>query len=94
VIYSFELLFLAAVSFLLAYFIGARKYTWLLSGYNQRRIRDQEKLARIVGKYNMIVGIAAAAGSMIDHPDMIVIFPIAVIGHVALAAYANVKMVE
>jgi hypothetical protein len=42
----------------------------------------------------MIVGIAAAAGSMIDHPDTMVIFPIAVIGHMALVAYANVKMVE
>ncbi|QXJ39980.1 hypothetical protein BV455_03353 [Parageobacillus caldoxylosilyticus] len=37
-----------------------------------------------MGKYNMIVGIAAAAGSMIDHPDTMVIFPLAVIGHVAL----------
>jgi hypothetical protein len=94
VIHSYELLFLAVVSFLMAYFIGAKKYTWLLSGYNQRRIRDQEKLARMTGKYNMIVGIAAAAGSMIDHPDTVVIFPLVVIGHVALAAYANVKMVD
>jgi hypothetical protein len=93
-IYSFELLFLAVVSFLLAYFVGVKKYTWLLSGYNQRCIRNQEKLAGMVGKYNMIVGIAATAGSMIDHPDTMVIFPFAVIGHVALAAYANVKMVE
>jgi hypothetical protein len=42
----------------------------------------------------MIIGIAIAAGSMIDHPDMIVIFPLAVIGHMALAAYANAKMAE
>jgi hypothetical protein len=46
-IHSFELLFLAVVSFLLAYFVGVKQYTWLLSGYHQRRIRDQEKLARI-----------------------------------------------
>jgi hypothetical protein len=80
VIHSFELLFLAVISFLLAYFIGVKKYTWLLSGYNQRRIRDQEKLARMTGKYNMIVGIAATAGSMIDHPDMIVIFRLRSLG--------------
>ena len=42
----------------------------------------------------MIFGIAAAAGSMIDYSDTIIIFPFAVIGHVALAAYANVKMAE
>ena len=48
-----------------------------------------------MGKYNMIVGIAAAAGSMIDHPDTIDgYFPACRHWACGLAAYANVKMAE
>ncbi|WP_456275121.1 DUF3784 domain-containing protein [Bacillus sp. AK128] len=78
----------------LAYFVGVKKQTWLLSGFNQKRVREQEKLSKIVGTYNLIMGIAMFIGIFIDHPDRQVLFPILVIGYVILIGYVNTKMVE
>ncbi|RRN71356.1 DUF3784 domain-containing protein [Peribacillus simplex] len=86
--------FSALVFLALAYFVGIKKQTWLLSGYNQQRVRDKDKLAKLVGSYSFIVAIAMAIGAFIDHPDVKVIFPIMVVGYVILLVYVNTKMVE
>ncbi|EEL92789.1 MULTISPECIES: hypothetical protein [Bacillus] len=39
-----SLFILAIISFALAYFIGVKQYTWLLSGFNERRVSDKVKL--------------------------------------------------
>ena len=36
-----SLFILAIISFALAYFIGVKQYTWLLSGFNERRKREK-----------------------------------------------------
>ncbi|AIW84147.1 MULTISPECIES: hypothetical protein [Bacillus] len=36
-----SLFILAIISFALAYFIGVKQYTWLLSGFNERRVPDK-----------------------------------------------------
>ncbi|MEW5548930.1 DUF3784 domain-containing protein [Peribacillus frigoritolerans] len=84
----------AIVLFILAYLVGVKKQTWLLSGFNQKRVKDQDKLARLVGSYNLLMGIVMFIGAFIDHPDTQVLFPIMIIGYVILLGYGNTKMVE
>ncbi|WP_042463114.1 DUF3784 domain-containing protein [Neobacillus dielmonensis] len=78
----------------LAYFVGVKKQTWLLSGFNQRRVKDQDKLSKLVGSYNAIIGVAMLIASFIDHPDMQILFPIVIVGYVILLGYVNIKMVD
>ncbi|WP_251552522.1 DUF3784 domain-containing protein [Neobacillus muris] len=78
----------------LAYLVGVKKQTWLLSGFNQRRVKDQDKLAKLVGFYNGLMGAAMLIAAFIDHPDMQILFPILIVGYVILLGYVNIKMVE
>ncbi|HHT7237280.1 MULTISPECIES: DUF3784 domain-containing protein [Bacillus] len=89
-----SLFILAIISFALAYFIGVKQYTWLLSGFNERRVPDKVKLSKIVGLYNLIAGVIATIGSVFTTPNVKIVIPIIVIGHVIIAAYVNTRMVQ
>lgn len=88
------LVVISIILFVLAYFIGIKKQTWLLSGFNQKRVEDQEKLANLVGTYNLIMGTIILGAAFIDHPDTELLVPILVIGYVILLGYVNTKMVK
>ncbi|MBS4190299.1 DUF3784 domain-containing protein [Bacillus sp. FJAT-49705] len=85
---------ISIILFILAYLVGVRKQTWLLSGYNQKRVKDQDKLAKLVGSFNFAMGIVMLGGAFIDHPDTQVLIPILIIGYVILLGYVNTRMVE
>ena len=85
---------IAIILFVLAYLVGVKKQTQLLSGYNQKRVKDKNKLANLVGSYNLVMGMIMLGGAFIDHPDTQVLIPILVIGYAILLGYANTKMVE
>ncbi|CAH2463761.1 MULTISPECIES: DUF3784 domain-containing protein [Bacillus] len=89
-----SLFVVAIISFALAYFIGVKQYTWLLSGFNERRVPDKVKLSKIVGLYNVIAGVIATIGSVFTAPNVKIVIPIIVIGHVIIAAYVNTRMVQ
>ncbi|MBO1581516.1 DUF3784 domain-containing protein [Bacillus sp. XF8] len=89
-----SLCIIAIISFTLSYFIGVKQYTWLLSGFNERRVRDKQKLAKIVGLYNLAAGVVATIGSVFTTPNTQIIVPMIIIGHVILAAYVNTRMVH
>ncbi|ASI78758.1 DUF3784 domain-containing protein [Bacillus cereus group sp. Bc002] len=89
-----SLFILAIISFALAYFIGVKQYTWLLSGFNERRVLDKVKLSKIVGLYNLTAGVIATIGSVFLTPNVKIAFPIIIIGHVIIAAYVNTRMVQ
>lgn len=46
---NLELLIMGTVLSFLAYFVGLKKATWLLAGYNERRVLNKERLAKSVG---------------------------------------------
>lgn len=89
-----SLFVLAIISFTLAYFIGVKQYTWLLSGFNEHRVPDKVKLSKIVGLYNLLAGVIATIGSVFATPNVKIVFPIIIIGHVIIAAYVNTRMVH
>jgi hypothetical protein len=84
----------AILSFALAYFIGVKQYTWLLSGFNERRVPDKVKLSKIVGLYNLVAGVIATIGSVFTTPNVTIVIPIIIIGHFIIAAYVNTRMVQ
>lgn len=88
------LVMLALISFTLSYLIGVKQYTGLLSGFNEKRVKDKVKLSKIVGLYNLAAGVIATVGSVFTTPDTQIIFPIVIIGHVILVAYVNTNMVH
>ncbi|ASZ67208.1 DUF3784 domain-containing protein [Bacillus cereus] len=88
------LFIVAIISFALAYFIGVKQYTWLLSGSNERRVPDKVKLSKIVGLYNLIAGVIATIGSVFTTPNVTIVIPIIIIGHFIIAAYVNTRMVQ
>jgi Domain of unknown function (DUF3784) len=85
---------IAIILFILAYLIGVRKQTWLLSGFNEKHVRDKKKLSSIVGSFNLIMGMVMVGGAFIKHPDAQALIPILVIGHMVLIAYVNMRMIE
>lgn len=89
-----SLFIVVVISFALAYFIGVKQYTWLLSGFNERRVPDKVKLSKIVGLYNLIAGVIAIIGSVFTTPNVTIVIPIIIIGHVIIAAYVNTRMVQ
>ena len=94
-LFASPILFIVAIiSFALAYFIGVKQYTWLLSGFNERRVPDKVKLSKIVGLYNLIAGFIATIGSVFTTPNVTIVIPIILIGHFIIAAYVNTRMVQ
>ncbi|MES5885203.1 MULTISPECIES: DUF3784 domain-containing protein [unclassified Bacillus cereus group] len=89
-----SLFIVAILSFALAYFIGVKQYTWLLSGFNERRVPDKVKLSKIVGLYNLIAGVIATIGSVFTTPNVTIVIPITLIGHFIIAVYVNTRMVQ
>ncbi|WP_228409678.1 DUF3784 domain-containing protein [Radiobacillus deserti] len=80
---------------ILAYLIGVRKNTWLLSGYKQHRVRDKKKLSRMVGGYNLIAGLFLVVTSIFFSTSFsTAAIQIAVLGHVVILVYVNVTMVD
>lgn len=75
-----SLVFLAIISFTLSYLIGVKQYTWLLSGFNQQRVKDKVKLSKMIGLYNLAAGVVATIGSVFTTPDTQIIIPIVIIG--------------
>lgn len=92
--YNLHLVFIGIIMFVLAYLVGVKKMTWLLSGYNQHRVRDKDKLAKIVGTYNFIAGVLFIAASFLDNPNTEVLVPILVLGYVILIIFVQKTMVE
>ncbi|OTW96957.1 exonuclease [Bacillus thuringiensis serovar cameroun] len=89
-----SLFIVAILSFALAYFIGVKQYTWLLSGFNERRVPDKVKLSKIVGLYNLVAGVIATIGSVFTTPNVTIVISIIIIGHFIIAAYVNTRMVQ
>ncbi|WP_428911674.1 DUF3784 domain-containing protein [Niallia sp. Krafla_26] len=89
------LLITAIVLFVLAFLIGIKKQTWILSGFNQKRVKEQDKLAKIVGSYSLMIGIVMLVGGFLNYPNSEkILFSIMIIGYIILLGYVNTKMVE
>ncbi|MCD7034134.1 DUF3784 domain-containing protein [Metabacillus sp. GX 13764] len=85
----FGVLFLA-----LGYFIGIKKQTWLLAGFNEKRVKNKKLLAHLVGGTMTVLGAVLIGGGIYGQitPEYLLTFAAAIL--VGLVIFVNVKLVE
>ncbi|KGP91827.1 hypothetical protein N780_15810 [Pontibacillus chungwhensis BH030062] len=84
---------------LFAYMVGIKKHTWLLSGFNQRRVRDKERLSRLVGHLDLSTGLVLIVSGVLTPPPQLpavmgIIVTLIAIAHVGMIIYVQKNMVE
>ncbi len=61
-------LIIAILFIFIAYFVGIKKETWILKGFNQERIRDKGRLANVAGFFFLNSGFFLLLNSIINIP--------------------------
>lgn len=91
---NLDLLMIGGILLILAFLIGVKKNTWLLSGFNEKRVSDKNKLSILVGGFNGIMSVLFLfAGILSFHsPQSLLIILLA--GNILLIAYVNARMVD
>lgn len=89
-----DLLVIGALLLILGYVIGIKKMTWLLTGFNEKRVSDKKKLSFIVGGFNGIMSMIFLAAGLSSLQQTKYILALLLIGYLALIVYVNVKMVD
>lgn len=89
-----NLIIISGIFLVLGYLVGVKKMTWLLAGYNERRVEDKTKLSRLVGSTLAILGVVLLVCGFIDvsKPDYFIMAAIAII--LMQIVYVNMKLVE
>lgn len=89
-----DLIVFGLVFLVLGFLIGVKKMTFLLAGFNEQRVRDKDRLGRLVGgalgALGAIMLIAGLFGAEPAQPFLVG----SVIVLLLLVVYVNVKMVE
>ena len=88
-----NLIVMGFVFLLIGYLVGVKKITWLLAGYNEKRVKDKKKLAILVGGTFAILGMGLLIFGFIGYKQAETIMMVA-IGIILLeVVYVNAKMV-
>lgn len=89
-----ELIILGSFLLLSGYLIGIKKAVWILAGYNEKRIADKDKLAKLVGLTYAILGGILLLSGIIGFPfaEPLAIAALAVI--IIQIIYIQIKMVK
>lgn len=89
-----SLLGIGFILLVLGFLIGFKKMTFLLSGFNENRVKDKNKLALLVGITEMILGAILILLGLINfqYTETAVLAIVAIT--VAVMIYANKTMVE
>ncbi|HWI49404.1 MAG TPA: DUF3784 domain-containing protein [Rummeliibacillus sp.] len=89
-----NLVIIGAVFLVFGYLVGVKKQTWLLAGYNEKRVKDKFKLARLVGSTMAILGMLLLICGLIGikQTEYLIMFAVAIL--LMEVVYVNAKMVE
>ncbi|WP_410511229.1 DUF3784 domain-containing protein [Paenibacillus sp. BR2-3] len=91
---NYDLIIVGGILLILGFIIGIKKQTWLLSGFNEKRVADKNKLSILLGGYYGIMSILFLAAGVTSFQHTQILFTILIIGFVVLIVYVNVKMVD
>ena len=89
-----NLIVMGFVFLLIGYLVGVKKITWLLAGYNEKRVKDKKKLAILVGGTFAILGIGLLMFGFIGFKQAETIMMVTVGVILLEVVYVNAKMVE
>lgn len=89
-----DLIIFGTIFLVLGFLVGVKKMTWLLSGFNEKRVRDKKKLAHLVGGTEAVLGIVLIIGGIlgVDSPKFLIMLCIAIM--MGLVFYVNSRMAE
>ncbi|MGN7117056.1 DUF3784 domain-containing protein [Lysinibacillus odysseyi] len=91
---NINLIIIGLLILAIGYFVGVKKMTWLLSGFNERRVKDKERLANLVGGTQILMGAILIIGGLVGvQPEEYLVIACVVI-LLGLLIYVNSKMVE
>ncbi|KYD04577.1 DUF3784 domain-containing protein [Bacillus atrophaeus] len=92
---NYMLMIISLFFFLVAYYVGIKKQTWILAGFNEARIRDKDRLARIAGCFFLNSGLFILLNSFIAFPGQEQLIPPLILAYGAgVIIYVNKKLVE
>ena len=91
---KYELLIIGFIVFAIGVFVGIMKQTSLLKGFNEKRVENKDKLARLVGIPYIIIGLVFINGGMLGIGDTGALISGLVVVSLALIVYVNVTMVS
>lgn len=89
-----DLLIVGGILLIMGFFVGIKKQTWLLAGFNEKRVMNKNKLATLVGGYTGVMGILFLIAGAISFEYIQSLFTILLIGFIGLIVYVNVRMVN
>jgi hypothetical protein len=89
-----DLMVFGIIFLVLGYLVGVKKMTWLLSGFNEKRVKDKNKLAHLVGGTEAVLGFVLIIGGILGagSPKFLIMFCIAIM--MGLVFYVNSRMAE
>ncbi len=89
-----NLIIMGAIFVIISYLVGVKKLTWLLAGYNEKRVNNKKKLAVLVGVTFAVLGLGLLIFGLIGFEQTETIMMVA-FGIILLeVVYVNAKMVE
>ncbi|MCM3634957.1 DUF3784 domain-containing protein [Paenibacillus camelliae] len=82
------------VFIVLGLIIGVGKQTWLLAGFNEKRVKNKTLLANLVGGYITVIGILFLISSFYTFLSEQILVGALVIGLFILIIFTNIKLVD
>ena len=91
---NIHLIIMGLIFLALGYLVGVKKMTQLLSGFNEKRVKDKEKLANLVGGTQIILGGMLMVGGFVglQQEEYLVFVSVGIL--LVLLVYVNGTMVE
>lgn len=91
-----NLLIFGAIFLIIGFLVGVKKQTWLLSGFNEKRVKDKDKdkLARLVGVTTVVLGGLLIISGVVGVKPVEYLVMLVVGIMLSLVIFVNVKMVE
>ncbi|MEO4055645.1 DUF3784 domain-containing protein [Solibacillus sp. CAU 1738] len=89
-----NLIIISAIFLVFGFLVGVKKMTWLLAGFNEKRVTDKTKLSRLVGSTMAILGAVLLVCGLVGvaNPDYFIMASIGII--LLQIIYVNMKLVE
>ncbi|AQS53612.1 hypothetical protein BW727_101245 [Jeotgalibaca dankookensis] len=91
---NIESLVIGIIVVVLSYLVGIKKFTWLLAGYNERRVIDKDKLSKLVGITYFILGVILILNGFFSLKTLEYLAIIGVIIVLLEVFYVNFKLVR
>ncbi|MEM5568997.1 DUF3784 domain-containing protein [Aerococcus viridans] len=89
-----EFLVIGVILLVFSYLVGIKKLTWLLAGYNEKRVNNKTKLAKLVGITYFILGLVMILNGVFNVKALEYLVILGVVIVVMEVFYVNIKLVR